>query len=127
VSYLEALSEEEPSARRIIPCVCPCGSTVFYLDADEVEGCARRTCVRCGVTAWLADSEEFWEEADPIRCTCPTCGGEEHEVAVLFYLRDDGEVRWITVGERCVRCGVLSTMAEWKIDHAPTDHLFSQV
>jgi hypothetical protein len=37
------------------------------------------------------------------------------------------EVRWITVGVRCASCGVLGAPVEWKIDYAPTAHLYAQV
>jgi hypothetical protein len=80
----------------------------------------------CGASAFLCDSEEYWDDADPDDAACP-CGGEVLEIGVAFSLRDDGDVRWITVGGRCVACGVLGVYTDWKIDYSPTGHLFAAV
>ncbi|SPL94568.1 unnamed protein product [[Actinomadura] parvosata subsp. kistnae] len=40
-----------------------------------------------------------------------------------FALRGDGEVRWVSVGLRCLRDGSLGVYADWKIDYSPTAHL----
>jgi hypothetical protein len=32
-----------------------------------------------------------------------------------------------TFGERYMRCGVLGSFVDWKIDYGPTDHLFTQI
>lgn len=104
-----------------------CGSATFGLVVDDDEaGCAKRQCGRCGAEAFIGDSEEFWDAADPGEAACP-CGGEQFEVGVAFSLRDDGSVCWITVGARCVACGVLGVYADWKIDYDPTDHLLTAV
>jgi hypothetical protein len=42
-------------------------------------------------------------------------------------LRDNGDVRWITVGERCLACGILGAAIDWKVDYSPTDHLFALI
>ena len=44
---------------------------------------------------------------------------DEGEIGVGFTERDGGEVRWITVGRRCARCGVLGSPVEWAIDYVP--------
>lgn len=46
-------------------------------------------------------------------------------VGVGFALRDDGDVRWISIGLLCVQDGTLGVYADWKIDYSPTDHLLS--
>ena len=92
---------------------------------DEA-GAAERACVACGLRALIADSGEFWEDADPGDAACP-CGGEEFEAAVAFSLGEDGSVRWVTVGLLCQRDQALGVYVDWKIDYEPTDHLLAQV
>jgi hypothetical protein len=55
------------------------------------------------------------------------CGNDTAELGVAFSLRSDGEVRWITVGQRCTGCGVLDAIVDWKISYGPSTHLFAQV
>ncbi|MER6320437.1 hypothetical protein ABT237_42875 [Streptomyces sp. NPDC001581] len=112
---------------KIAPSVCGgCGWHVFLVLVDDVEGGAERECVACCSRAFIADSEEFWEAAEPGWAVCP-CGGEEFETAVAFSLADDGSVRWVTVGLRCEKDGAAGVYADWKIDYSPTDHLLSMV
>jgi hypothetical protein len=96
------------------------------LEADQEEGCARRICSACVQSEFIGDSAEVWEEAEPEKCICP-CKGDQFEIGIAFSRRADGEVRWMTVGERCIRCGVLGSCVDWKIDYAPSQHLLTQV
>nr|WP_202524340.1 hypothetical protein [Kitasatospora sp. SID7827] len=108
-------------------CVCEgCGGRVFTVWVDDAQGCAGRECVRCEQRAFLADSAEVWQEAEPEVAEC-SCGGDEFEAAVAFSLTADGEVRWVTVGLRCERDGALGVYTDWKIDYAPADHLLRAV
>jgi hypothetical protein len=112
---------------KISSCVCgDCAGRVFSLRFDDVEGGAERECSGCGAQAFIADSAEYWEEADPCVLECP-CGSEEFEVAVAFTLSADGSVRWVTVGARCPEDGAPGVCADWKINYIPTDHLLSMV
>jgi hypothetical protein len=112
---------------KIVPSVCgECGGRVFFVLVDDGEGAAERVCAGCGGRAFIADSEEFWEDADPGEACCP-CEGEEFETAVAFSLGDDGSVRWVTVGLRCQKDGAAGVYADWKIDYGPTDHLLTMV
>ncbi|MET9470358.1 hypothetical protein ABZY44_37330 [Streptomyces sp. NPDC006544] len=112
---------------QIAPSVCGGGGgRVFFVPVDDVEGGAERVYLGCGGRAFLADSEEFWEDADPGEAGCP-CGGVEFETAVAFSLADDGSVRWVTVGLRCPRDGAVGIHADWQIDYAPTHHLLTLV
>ena len=124
--YLRGLTADGYPATRFVHARCACGSDCFALDVDSDEGCARRTCTRCQTSRYICDSDQIWEEADPEAVDCP-CGASAFQIAVAFSLRDDGSVKWITVGVRCTSCGVLVAPVEWKIDYAPTDHLFEQV
>ncbi|MET9126872.1 hypothetical protein [Streptomyces sp. NPDC004528] len=112
---------------KIVPSVCGgCAGRVFFVLVDDVEGGAERVCTGCGVRAFIADSEEFWEDADPGEACCP-CGSEEFETAVAFSLAGDESVRWVTVGLRCQKDGAVGVYADWKIDYGPTDHLLTMV
>lgn len=99
-----------------------CASKTFRNEADDDAGCARARCLACGTVTHIADSAEFADEADLAECACP-CGGETFNVG--FALREDGDVRWISVGLRCVQDGTLGAYADWKIDYSPTSHLLS--
>src|SRR5438093_3532982 len=125
--YLQEYTADGYPAEEIVQCVCMCGHTVFRLEGDRDEGCVRRTCASCGAQAFIADSGEYWDEASPVKLWCRVCRGRLFEVGVGFSKREDGDVKWITTGERCVKCGVLGSFVDWKIDYSPTDHLLRQV
>ncbi|MFI6305317.1 hypothetical protein ACIBCH_25865 [Amycolatopsis thailandensis] len=111
---------------RVAEAVCrDCTGRAFRVAVDDDEGCAQRVCVACGVATFIADSAEYWAEADPEECECP-CGGGEFAVAVGFALGDDEEVRWISVGLRCLTDDTLGVYTDWKIDYSPTKHLLDQ-
>ncbi len=99
---------------------------MFTLEADSDEGGARRTCTSCRLVRFIADSADYWEDAEPEEVQCP-CGEDTFEPGVAFALRANGDVRWITVGVRCVACAVLGAPVVWKIDYSPTDHLMTAV
>jgi hypothetical protein len=124
--YLRVLTQDEYSVDRVLEPKCSCGGATFRLVCDQDEGVARRACVRCGTEAFIADSEDYAADADlqPVSCVC---GGAEFQLAVGFAFREGGDVRWITLGLRCVQCGVLGSPADWKIDYSPTDHLLAQI
>lgn len=111
---------------RVAEAVCRhCAGRAFRVAVDDDEGCAQRVCVACGAAAFIADSADYWAEADPGECECP-CGGGEFAVSVGFALLDDEEVRWISVGLRCLTDNALGVYADWKIDYTPTKHLLDQ-
>lgn len=124
-SYLRGVTEGSHPARIVLESTCGCRATQFRVAADATEGCARRECVACAAPAFLADSEEFWAEAEPENVRC-ACEGEVFEVGVGFSFAADDEVNWITVGCRCLNCGLMTTPVDWKIDYAPTEHLFEK-
>ena len=80
-----------------------------------MQGCAQRCCRACASSAFIGGSEEFWESAAPGDAAFP-CGEETFEVAVGYSVRSDDEIGWITVGGRCIECGVLGVYVDWKID-----------
>ena len=123
--YLRAFTETNYPAERVDQSGCrACGALSFTLHVDDEQGCAQRRCIGCGLEAFIADSEEWWEDADVADAAC-LCQSETFEVGVAFSLREDGEIHWVTVGGRCTTCGVLGVYTDWKIDYSPTDHLFA--
>jgi hypothetical protein len=127
VQYLREYTADGYPVRSVVQCVCECRGTAFKLEGDRDEGCARRTCVACERQAFIGDSAEFWDEAKPKLCRCPACKGVAFEIGVGFSLRDDGDVRWITIGQRCLKCGLLGSFVDWSIDYGPADHLLRQI
>jgi len=67
---------------------------------------------------YIADSEEYWEEeGQPERWKCVECKIERCNVGVGYagYEDDPTGIKWIYVGVRCAKCGVLGCYADWKV------------
>jgi hypothetical protein len=110
----------------VIESICAdCKGQAFRLLADDDEGCVQRICLNCGSTSFIADSADASQDADLQPCECP-CGGDNFAVAVGDAQRSDQEIRWISVGLRCLNDGTLGVYADWKIDYSPSSHLLSQ-
>lgn len=122
--YLRQVTEPHP-IEIALESTCSCRGTVFSLECDPLEGCARRTCVACGAPAFIGDSQELWENAEPEEYNCP-CGGDRFDLGVGFSQNEGGEVRWVIVGCRCVACGALDCAVDWEVDYSPTEHLFEK-
>lgn len=125
--YLEAYSADGYKVTEFRNTKCSCGSSEFRLAADDDEGCAQRTCVSCGKTQFICDSEEYWAGATPEEWKCVECNSTSANVGVGFSLYEDGEIRWLYIGERCAGCGVLGCFAGWKVAYSPSKHLLDQV
>src|SRR5258707_2022663 len=125
--YLAAYSSNSYKTDEFRLAECKCGSQEFSLWADADEGCAKRICLSCDEPHFICDSEEFWEESEPEEWKCVECGSRSANVGVGFSLYEDGEVRWLYVGERCSSCGVLGCFAGWKVAYAPSKQLIDQV
>lgn len=125
---LRAFSADGHPVERIEHARCAsCGSAVFAVRLDDDEGFAQRTCVACRSVVLLLDSDEDVDEVEPGDAACP-CGGEQFQVAVGFaFYQQSRDVRWVYVALRCVSDGVLGVYCDWKIDYAPTNHLFAKV
>jgi len=124
--YLADYTEGSYPADRFEHARCACTCARFRLEVDDEAGCARRSCVACDKQHLMLDSGDHWSEATPEECACP-CGGEVFELAVAFSHRADRSIRWVTIGARCVACGVLGAYSDWKIDYEPADHLYTSV
>jgi len=126
--FLESYAPEGYEVQDFRLAACSCGEVRFRLEADDDEGFALRTCTACGHRHFICDSEEYQREANPERYRCVECGSEEANVGVGFSLyEDDQEIRWLYVGVRCARCGVLGCFAGWKIAYTPSRHLLDKV
>jgi len=68
---------------------CDCGCAEFPLEADDIEGVARRTCTECGKRHFVCDSAGFWEEAEPEKWKC-VCKGRAATSVSGFALYEDG-------------------------------------
>jgi len=132
LAYIEAYEAEGYAVDQTRLCVCRCGSDEFALEADREDGCARRTCVRCGDGAFICDSDEIWGDAEPQSWICTECGSTACNIGVGFSLYDAHEgstrdVRWISVGNRCTGCGTLGCFVDWKVGYGPSDDLLNKV
>ncbi|MFD0901144.1 hypothetical protein [Actinomadura sediminis] len=122
--YVRTFRAEGYRVDKVVQPVCgECGHRAFEVCLDDDEGVVRRTCARCGTSAYIADGADFLEEAELGMCECPGCGGTEFEIGVGFSLHPDREVRWISVGLRCVTDGTVGVYADWKINYGPSAHL----
>ena len=126
VEYIKIITKTGYPAEKVLQSVCLCGNTTFRLEADQIEGCARRTCTKCNRKTFIGDSADYWEEATPEQVASP-CGHSVFELGVGFSLRNNGDIKWITVGQRCIQCGVLVSAVDWEINYGRTEHLFSMV
>jgi hypothetical protein len=125
--YLTAFTEDGSGIDKFRLAKCTCGAIDFNVRADRTEGVAMRICNACGLEHFICDSSEIWEAAKPRQIKCP-CKANVFNVAVGFsMLKGTKDVRWIYVGIRCVKCGVLGCCVDWKIDYSPSVQLISQV
>ena len=126
--FLEVYTEDKYPSNEFRLAKCKCGSVDFNLEADDEEGAAKRTCVKCSKEHYICDSEEYWEETDPETWECVECGSRSTNIGVGFSLYEDkGAIRWLYVGVRCSKCGVLGCFAGWKIAYEPSLQLLEQV
>jgi hypothetical protein len=125
--YLEAYSAGNYRADEFRLAKCECGRDTFRLTADDDEGCAKRTCTSCGAEHLICDSAEYLSLANLQPWTCNDCDSTSANVGVGFSLYEDGEIRWLYVGERCANCGILGCIAGWKVGYTPSKQLLDQV
>jgi len=127
-NFLEAYAPQGFEVHEFRLAKCHCGSNSFLIEADDNEGVAKQVCSKCSEEHFLCDSEEYWDEAEPERWKCLECGCDQTNIGVGFSLYDDDqEIRWLYVGCRCAKCGVLGCFAGWKIAYASSRHLLDQV
>jgi hypothetical protein len=108
---------------RVIAAACPCGNDTFLVVFDDEVGVAARVCAVCEHERAVADSDEHFDEVESVEQAHCSCGGDVFTAATGFAIGADDEVRWVSVGLRCVQDGVAGVYVDWKIDYAPTAHL----
>ena len=126
--YLQAFTAESYEISEFRLARCDCGSEQFLLEVEDNEGVARRTCAGCKKPHFICDSEENWTEGLQTRkYKCVTCRSTVANVGVGFSLYDDRlAVRWVYIGCRCTKCGVLGCMVDWKVGYEPSLQLLDQ-
>ena len=111
--YLTAFAAEGHSVADGLHATCgPCSDAAggFRPVLDDEEGAAVRTCATCGSQIAMLDCADYLEDADLGGAACP-CGHEVFDAAVGFALREDGEIRWVSIGLRCLEDGWLGVYA----------------
>jgi len=127
ITYLDLLLKQQSfPAEKFVQSICTCGGKSFRLSVDRREGYAKRACLACQSEAFIGDSRESAKEAKSKKVKCK-CKDDQFEIVVAFSHRNDGEIKWLTVGERCISCGILGAYVDWGIDYTPTSHLYSLV
>lgn len=106
---------------------CSCGATIFHVQLDDEVGAAIRICQTCGREHAIADSAEYLAEATLEECECP-CDGVlfEMSVGVALYVKS-ADVRWLYLGLRCVRCGLVACYGDWKNEYIGYEDLLQRV
>ena len=125
--YIGHVTAQGYPAAKLALSRCDNGHDELHLSVDAEHGCAQWRCPACATSRHVADSADVWDDASPQLIACPECSEAKHNVGVGFSLRDDGEVKWVTVGHRCTNCGLLGSSADWKVDYSPSVHIMDSV
>ena len=125
--YLREYSEVD--AIDVKPIIChSCGNDAFELRVDYDEDAIQVKCTKCGTKKILLDCDEVWETASPKLCKCSVCkSNKEYNVRVGFVRRENGSVKWVYIGNRCTKCGVLGSYLDWKVSYEPTDEMENNI
>jgi hypothetical protein len=120
--YLRALSANSYPVSEFRLSKCSCGSLRFFLEVEQDEGVARRTCEQCGAAHFICDSEDNWEPGlRPRRFKCTACKCKAANVGIGFAMYESNQaVHWLYVGSRCGDCGILGSMVDWKVGYEPS-------
>lgn len=108
--YLKAYTADGYQVGEFRSAKCSCGGDQFRLAADDDEG-----------------RQEYWADAAPEQWKCLECYSTSANIGVGFSFYEDGEIRWLYVGEGCARCGILGCFAGWKVAYSLSRHLPDQV
>ncbi len=122
--YLIAYSEDQYPVKKVVISKCDkCNCEEFLLEYDQDEGVVKAVCNSCETVKYIADSKEYFEEAEPEEYECLECKTNYANVAVGLAYRENGDVKWVYVGIRCPKCGMLGSINDWKINYGPTKEL----
>ena len=121
-TYLRVYTQDP--TLEIKPVLCSiCGCTELRLVGDQDEGAVQAVCMQCGAKKLLLDSAEYWKEVSHRTLRCPLCKGKGFNARVGLSRRENGQVRWVWIGDRCTQCQVLGSPFDWRIDYEPTDEM----
>ena len=129
--YLAILtrSEEGYPSTSYCPIKCDCSSILFIL--ERAGDNARRTCTACGTSKFVCCNVEDWEEAEAEegveQFACIECGSKEANLTIGFASYDDPKIngiKWLYVGVRCAKCGVLGCFSDSKVGWGPAQKDF---
>lgn len=135
-SFLDSYTEDTYRVHEYRQSRCGCGSLRFSLWVDEEECSAKRRCADCGKEEFIFDGEEYWSGEHAELCACGACDDPKDlcNVGVGYSLYEepsnDGSlvaVKWIFIGFRCVACGVLGCVGDWKIGSEMPKEMLDQV
>ena len=122
IEWLRAYTEEETLDVKPVLCSA-CGCDELRMVGDQDEGALQVVCTACGAKKLLLDSAEYWKEVSHRTIKCPGCKCKDYNVHVGFSRRENNQVRWVYIGNRCTQCGLLGSAFDWKIDYEPTDDM----
>lgn len=123
--FIKLYMADSYPVKQVVQSICTCGNTTFTLKVDPEEGGAQRTCPACNKSTFIGDSDEYWEDASPKKVRCP-CNNTIFEIGVGFSFRDNENLKWVTIGHRCTKCGILASSAGWEINYGPSLHLLDR-
>ena len=124
--YLKAYSGADEIDVKPVYCHL-CGGFSFLHRIDSEEECIQVECSRCRKKKTILDCDKTWGFIKPRPIKCPECRGKKFNLRVGFVRRENGSVRWVYIGTRCVRCGLLGSPLDWKISYEPTDKMENNI
>lgn len=121
--YLCLYSEDDELD--VKPVICHiCENNSFELRIDQTEDAIQIKCIKCGTKKIILDCDDVWEDARPRLRKCSVCKScKSYNVRVGFSRRENGNTKWVYIGNRCTSCGTLGSYLDWKIDYEPTDEM----
>lgn len=96
----------------------------FYVEADAVEGVARRRCLGCAAVTALLDSDERWSY--PPSWSCTSCAQSIAEV--VYGVAADGDAAtWVAMAVRCVNCGDIDGVTDAVVPRLPLSEVLTSL
>lgn len=133
VTYLTELQPGGYDVTSVHQSKCGCGNTAFTLRVDFDNEFAKRICAACKQEAFIADSEDGWDEASS-ETLCCECNSFIYEMGISFSMKatvgfnsDPPWVRWMAIGVRCTKCGTLGSPIDWKADYEFDDPITQRI
>jgi hypothetical protein len=126
IEYLKIYSENTVKKTVIVECH-KCGSNELLVHLDADEGAIQITCSKCKNKRLLLDSEELWGNCRHKKAKCPICKKDVFNLSIGFVFRDNKDIKWVYLGNRCINCGVLGSFSDWKINYSPTTELENNI